>query len=476
MQRILLFFVFLCLFLSLPVAAQEQEYIVRLEAPPVMLFSEGESPLKLLVPEENLYTVTESQLTQVEQMPGLVHIEPVQKLILAEVPDEPLFFNQWNLPVVNMPDAWRWGLTGKGVRVGVIDSGAMADHPDLQNRIVQKYNYTNVGETDDVTDNDRHGTSVCGIIAAETENALGVAGMSSADLVVLKVVNNDKGDTAGLVQAIHDAVKNYDCDVINMSLGFVGESPEVQAAVNLALEKGVIVVSSVGNTTDGNGNAIRYPAGYDQVIGVAGVDSSKTHVSSSAVNESVDVCAPGALVYTTLNNGAWGAEYSSGKKITGTSFAAPHVAGAAAVLKGIDPDLTSAEFQSLIETTSVDLGTEGYDTSYGFGLLDVKALTETVSRKKQALQLSRVFTDVDGGLYADIRNYTGSPVSGTLFWGLYHKNRGNLIQLSVDEDFSLLEEGVRLNFGAVPAENTRAKVMLLESLANLKPLCAFGYN
>lgn len=475
MQRILLFFGFLCLFLSLPVAAQEQEYIVRLEAPPVVLFSGEGSPLKPLVPEENLYTVTESQLAQVEQMPGLVHVEPVQNLILAESPDDTLFIRQWNLSMVNMPDAWRWRLTGKGVRVGVIDSGAMEDHADLKNRIVDKYNYTNVGEKDDVTDNNRHGTSVCGIIAAETENALGVAGMSSADLVVLKVVNNEEGDTAGLVKAINDAVKTYDCDVINMSLGFVGESSAVQTAVNLAISKGVIVVAAVGNTTDGNGNAIRYPAGYDQIIGVAGVDSSKAHVSSSVVNESVDVCAPGKLIYTTLNNGSWGAEYSSGLKITGTSFAAPHVAGAAAVLKGIDPDLTSAEFQTLIEDTSVDLGTEGYDTSYGFGLLDVKALTETVCRQQKIKQFSRVFEDDSGGYYVDFRNLSGETATGTLLFGSYLKS-GILTGISSGTSLTVKDGDTdRLVYENIPAHD-HVKVMLFENLTTLSPVCAFGYN
>ncbi|MEE1012765.1 MAG: S8 family serine peptidase [Clostridia bacterium] len=475
MQRVWLLVGFLCLFLTLPVAAQEQEYIVRLEEPPVVLFSNEEFPLTPLVPEENLYTVTESQLALVQQMPGLVHVEPAQKLILAEAPDDPLFYEQWNLSMVNMPDAWRWRLTGKGVRVGVIDSGAMADHPDLKNRVVYKYNYTTVGETDDVTDNDRHGTSVCGIIAAETENALGVAGMSGADLVVLKVVNNDLGYTSDLVRAIYGAVQNYDCDVINMSLGFVGESPEVQAAVNFALSKGVIVVSAVGNTTDGNGNAIHYPAGYDQVIGVAGVDSSKVHVSTSVVNESVDICAPGKLVYTTLNNGSWGAVYSSGTKVTGTSFAAPHVAGAAAVLKGIDPDLTSAEFQSLIENTSVDLGAKGYDTSYGFGLMDVKALTETVCRRQKLKQFSRVFENESGEYYVDFRNLSGGAVTGTLLFGSYLQD-GTLTGISPGLTLTVDDGDTdRLVFGTGAAHDY-VRVMLFENLNALSPVCAFGHN
>lgn len=470
MKRWIVCLCMLAVFLPLDARAEEKTYIVRLESPPISLYSDKGVEMKPVFEELNMYAIPESQLDSLSDVVYAVPTLPVE-LYDTESLNDKKFTSQWNLPMVGMLDAWRWRLTGAGVRIAVIDSGADVEHKDIKDRIVAKKNYTS-NDAEDVTDNDCHGTSVAGIISAVSNNSYGVAGISQAELVILKMFDYG-GDTDWLVQAIRDAVYEYDCDVINLSLGVTGgtedERKPLKEAIQAATDAGVIVVAAVGNNTaEDHTNAIRYPAAYEGVIGVGSIDSAKNHVASSVVNETVDLCAPGKEVWTIYPNGKVASR-------SGTSFATPHVSAAAAIAKAMKPEMTSSEFEVLVTETASVLDDEAYDTTFGWGLLDIKAMTEALCKEQKISQFSRVFATEDG-VYADFRNYSGEEITnGALLWKNDGKDGSN-DKVSLDSAFTVPDGcTVRTPF-APTSKDAEIKVMLFESLTSLSPLCPFGYQ
>jgi subtilisin family serine protease len=153
--------------------------------------------------------------------------------------------------------------------------------------------------------------------------------------------------------------------VINLSLGGASPSSILESAINYAYNQGVILVASTGN--QGNGYVL-YPAAYPPVIAVAATDSSNAWASFSNYGPEVDVAAPGVMIYSTYPGGGYG--YRSG-----TSMSAPHVAGLAALLRGI-PGNTPTQVIAQIESTALDLGTPGWDMYYGFGLIQMDAAVQ----------------------------------------------------------------------------------------------------
>ena len=177
----------------------------------------------------------------------------------------------------------------------------------------------------------------------------------------------------GFDRAIEDG-----CDVINLSLGKyttdIATINQFQAMVNRAAEKNIIVVAAVGNNYDSRKN---YPAACDNVIGVGSVNKSHTRSSFSNYNNSVFVTAPGEYLVSTWY-GASGSYNIANTHSTssGTSFSAPLVTAMAALAKQVNKDMTVDEFGELLIETSTDLGAEGYDTSYGYGLVNIEKFTD----------------------------------------------------------------------------------------------------
>lgn len=271
----------------------------------------------------------------------------------------------WNIDAINVQKAWDIGCYGNDIRVAVIDSGAYA-HPDLANNLLAGHNY--IDDNSDTSDDIGHGTYVSGIIAAEANGEYidGVA--NRAKIVPLKCFASGKSTQISMLSdAVYDAVDVYHADVINMSLGMKESvtTRTFQLSIQYAIQKGCIVVAAVGNY--GNDN-IYYPANYEDVIGVGSVDSSLIKSSFSQYNSTVDAVAPGRGVQSvSIEN------YANN---SGTSFACPHVSAMAAIAKCIKKDITASEFQALIEETSTDLGAAGYDTYYGYGLINIEAMVD----------------------------------------------------------------------------------------------------
>jgi hypothetical protein len=317
---------------------------------------------------------------------------------------EPLAAKQWYL---TSDQAWTfWPSVPQlfPVRVAVIDSGVDGGHPEFKGRIVAAKSF--VGGSP-LVDTEGHGTFVAGEIAANPFNGVGIAGMAfNAQLMVAKVVAPDGSvPLPAEVAAIHWAV-DHGARVINLSLGGVRDpldakldeySPLEQAAIDAAVAKGVVVVAAVGNGPQAPAEPwsfADYPAALPHVIGVSAVredGSVPAYSNRDAVFD--DIAAPGDRIFSTIPRRLVqspatcvdGAYSDCGPKdfsdAIGTSFSAPQVTAAAALLLGQDPKLTPDQVSWLLERTARDdtaaTGCSecpaGRDEYTGWGMLDVQA-------------------------------------------------------------------------------------------------------
>ena len=225
---------------------------------------------------------------------------------------------------------------GYSVRVGIVDSGIDGEIV----KVADGYNF--LDGSGDVTDNKGHGTKIAEIVS-------GVA--PRAELIALKCTEKDKTtDNSAIIKAIYDGADKFGCDVLNISIG-MPHSEELQKAIDYATQKGVIIVSAVGN--DGEisykKGKIYYPAGYQNAVGVGAVDEQGVVCGYSQKNESVFI--------TT-------------ESLEGTSFAAAKITGAAAIAKSFDKRISPPLFMEFLKKAATDKGDERFDTSYGNGVFD----------------------------------------------------------------------------------------------------------
>jgi major intracellular serine protease len=239
--------------------------------------------------------------------------------------------------IIDIGSQYKWsrGYTGKGVVVAVIDTGCDTNHPDLKDRIIGGYNFTEEygGDISIFEDTNGHGTHVAGIIAGSI-NGKGIVGVApDAKLLILKVLDQfGSGSINSLVEAIHYAVDwrgpaGERVKIISLSLGSKNPSSDLYDAVKRAVAHDISVVAASGNDGDGNieTNEYRYPGAYKEVIEVGAINKLNEIAYFSNTNESVDLYAPGVKINSAyLKNG-----YAV---LSGTSMATPHVAGAIALL------------------------------------------------------------------------------------------------------------------------------------------------
>lgn len=286
----------------------------------------------------------------------------VERDHLARIAEnDPYFSAQWGLPRTGAPLAWTLS-TGAGVTVAVVDTGIEATHPDLQGRLLPGYDFLN-GDADP-RDDHGHGTRMTGIIAAARDNGEGVVGISP-DAMILPVKALDAqgyGPYSAVANGIIYAV-DQGARVVNLSLAGAGESSVLQAAVDYAVARDVVLVAATGNHGT---NLPFYPAAATGAVAVAAVDDSDSHPTFSNSGAWVSFAAPGVDVVTTTLGGA----YTSS---TGTSPAAAFGSGVFALLFAANPEMTRAEAIARVENGSVDLGLTGWDPYFGWGRTDAYA-------------------------------------------------------------------------------------------------------
>lgn len=272
------------------------------------------------------------------------------------LPNDPYYPNQWHLDQIGMPGAWPRG-RGEGVVVAVIDTGVayrngggFTQAPDLgQTSFVDGWDFVDNDAFPD--DEHGHGTHVAGTIAQSTDNALGVAGVApAASIMPLRVLDaSGAGGWAAIASAIRWAA-DHGADVINMSLGGGMRSRTVERAIDYAYDHGVVIVAAAGNSS---ANAVEYPARHEHVIAVGAVRFDRELSFYSCYGQGLDIVAPGGdtrvdqngdgLPDGVLQNTIVGRDVRRFDYLAwqGTSMAAPHVAGVAALVRAsgvTDPD------------------------------------------------------------------------------------------------------------------------------------------
>lgn len=320
--------------------------------------------------DEHIYTLSGGKtfLNQIKQSPVKRYIEysePNYIYHALEVPNDPDYSKQWNLHSIHIEKAWE-NSKGEGITVAVIDTG-VSRVPDLrQTEFVEGYDFVN--DHTDVYDDNGHGTHVAGIIAQSTNNEYGVAGIAyHAKIMPLKVLaDGGRGTVADIAEAIHFAV-DHDANVINLSLGGGGESQVMKDAIDYAYSKGVVIIAAAGNS---NQNAASYPARYPKVISVSALDAAGKKAIYSNYGAGVDISAPGGsetgkILQETINP-------QTGEPIfvgfQGTSMAAPHVAGVAALIKASGVEEPS-KVLAILKRSSRKVQEDPFN-HYGAGQLD----------------------------------------------------------------------------------------------------------
>ncbi|MBS7638465.1 peptidase S8 [Candidatus Bathyarchaeota archaeon] len=308
----------------------------------------------------------------------------------AQQPNDPLYASdpqtgrgQWNLRVIGMQEAWKLEGGSREVRVAVVDTGVYYRHRDLQSSYMAG-GYDWVNDDMDPDDDYGHGSWVAGIIAAETGNGYGVAGMARISIIAEKVLNNrGSGTIADLASGITHAA-DLGVDIINLSLGTDTYSSTLRRAVEYAYEKGCLLVAAAGNRGT---STPHYPAAFEEVIAVASTygEPEDLRAPYSNYGEWITISAPGGWdqdrdgipeagefwIISTDN------KPDSFRLGTGTSASTPHVSGLAALIKSHHPQATSLEIRRILEYTALDKGTPGRDDYYGYGRIDAyKALKQ----------------------------------------------------------------------------------------------------
>lgn len=231
----------------------------------------------------------------------------------------------WGIHYIGADQCWQ-ETTGYGVRVAVVDSGITADHPDLRVNVKGGVNLLRRGHS--YIDDNGHGTHIAGTIAAAF-NEEGVVGVApDAWLYAVKVLDHKgNGTILGAIEALHWCMHNR-IDVVNMSFGADNYSRALEEAVRTAYEHGLLIVAAAGN--DGMPGTVDYPAVFDETICVAAVDSRGRLAGYSSSGPEVDILAPGSDIISSYR---WGSYIS----LSGSSMAAAHVSGAAALIKARYP-------------------------------------------------------------------------------------------------------------------------------------------
>jgi major intracellular serine protease len=227
----------------------------------------------------------------------------------------------WAIDMFDIPSNWEKS-KGEGVKIGVLDTGCDLDHHDLKNNLLPGKNFINEKELP--WDDNKHGTHVAGIIAAEN-NDLGIVGVAPKSKVVpIKVLDKyGYGEMKTICKGIKWAVDEAKVDFICLSLGTPNPVEPVRGAIRYALENKVITFVAAGNI--GNTSEIFYPANYSEVIGIGSVDENLNRSSFSNTGNGLDFLAPGGNILSTVPNN-WYALMS------GTSMATPFAVGIAALL------------------------------------------------------------------------------------------------------------------------------------------------
>lgn len=402
------------------------------------------------------------------------------------IPNDPLYGSQWGLSKIKAPEAWDL-VTGSGdVIVAVVDSGLDTSHVEFNGRIVDPYDAID----DDAIPEDTcgHGTHVTGIVAAEGNNGVGVAGVAwGVKILPVRTLTAGASGCSGNEFDVHEGINwavSHGAKVINLSLGALPiinptceeEFPVMSQAVKDAFDAGVLVVAAAGNDST---NRLECPALQAEAMAVGATTSSDQRASYSNYGTGLNIVAPGSGIYSTYSGGGY-------VSLSGTSMATPHVAGLAGLIWSVDSSLTPNETWNLIQNTADDLGPVGYDLEYGYGRINaLRALEPLTSVNLQEVTgeplsspISFIADDAEGPLPSSksIQITTNNPqvltwtvtISPSVPWLGVTPPISGLVSSSEPNQFTLVStkpvtygsytttvivKGTALGIGVIPATN-----------------------
>ena len=324
----------------------------------------------------------------------------------TQTPNDPDFGDQWGLPKIGVPAAWNVTRGSSGVIVAVVDSGIDPSHPDLQGQLLAGYDFVN--NDADPSDDNGHGTRMAGIVAAETFNGVGIAGIApNCRLLPVKVLGSDgQGAYSTIANGITYAA-DQGARVINLSLAGTADSAVLQSAVDYAAARGCVVVAAAGNYGTGDP---AYPAAYANAVAVTASDENDTIASFSNHGSWVSLAAPGVNIMTT-NWSAGGTFPYAGS--SGTSPAAAFTSGAVALLFSAHPEFSNTQAVSALTASAHDVGSSGWDPYAGWGRVDIGAALGVNSAAPTPAPTPPAPTGDRAAPSASIL----SPASDSLVWG-----------------------------------------------------------
>ncbi|HEU4326058.1 MAG TPA: S8 family serine peptidase [Roseiflexaceae bacterium] len=322
-------------------------------------------------------------------LPGVVYAEPNHERDLLRSPSDALQGSQWSLGAVRAPEAWDLS-TGEAIIIALLDTGVSPTHLDLKRKLLPGYDFVN-GDADP-RDDEGHGTHTAGVAAADTDNSIGIAGVCWGCMILpVKVLGNrGRGDDATIAQGIRYAV-DQGARVIGMSLGGPEDTQVLRDAVRYAYERRVLIVAASGNGQM-RGNAPSYPAAYPEVLAVSATDERDEVAGFATTGPFIGLAAPGVNVWSTTWERTSGDSYGPA---SGTSDAAPHVVGAAALVLSLRPDLTSDQLAEVLKASADDIGLPGRDPQSGYGRLNIRSALE-LAAQEDLLARSRIEGTLSG--------------------------------------------------------------------------------
>jgi len=348
----------------------------------------------------------QAMVERLSQDPRVEYAELDYLVFATIIPNDTEYYRQWGPAKIQAPAAWDLTVGDSDVTIAIVDTGVDLNHPDLDDKIVAGWDFVN--DDSYAWDDHGHGTHVAGIAAAETNNGDGVAGISWGALVMpVKVLNEQgKGFYSDVAEGILWAC-DHGAQIINLSLGGSEPSATLEEAVEEAYDDGCLMVAAAGN---GGGDGVDYPARYPETIAVAATDQSDSRASFSDYGPQVDVAAPGVAVYSTLWDNTYGWK-------DGTSMAAPHVSGLAALVWSRCPGLANYQVQDIIESTADDFGDPGWDIYYGWGRINALDAVEAATPVLTVNTHEMVFlADIDTGPWPQTLLIGNGSPCGTLSW------------------------------------------------------------
>jgi len=339
------------------------------------------------------------------------YVEENEKYQLFSVPNDPEYNNQWALPKISAPSAWDITTGINDIKVAILDTGINGNHEDLQGKITEGYNVItdSVITANDNSDDHGHGTMIAGVIGAIANNNKGIAGIDwNADIMPIKVLDQDglgySFDIAtGIIYAADHGAK-----IINLSLGGRTYSETLKNAIDYAHDqKGVLVIAASGN----DNSSISYPAKFDHVLAVGATNQQDDRWYKSNFGPELDVVAPGSNILTSTKNGSYA-------YVTGTSLAAPNVAGLAALVWSSNTLYSNDQVESFVENnTDKVIGMNGSDFSdyYGYGRINAyKSLVSQGEYKANKVSQNSSPSIMAGQSYNFLIKFKNT---GTVTWG-----------------------------------------------------------